>query len=216
MVDQAHDFLIASGKLQALCYKEEIESALRTPGMGGFELLALYDFPGQGTALVGVLDALWDPKGYITAEEFRRFCSSTVPLARLPRRVFTTDETLDAAIEVAHFGPKPLGKRIARHGSSRATTASPSRRAAAAARTIPVDNGARSARSRIPLRRRPLPPRGTGWSSAWKVPPIENDWDVWVYPPPAETSPPPGVTIAASARRPCPGGRSRPAGACCS
>ena len=67
MGDQAHDFLIASGKLQALCYKEEIESALRTPGMGGFQLLDLHDFPGQGTALVGVLDPFWDEKGYVTA-----------------------------------------------------------------------------------------------------------------------------------------------------
>ena len=66
MGDQAHDFLMASGKLQALCYKEEIESALRTPGFGGFQLLDLHDFPGQGTALVGVLDPFWDEKGYIT------------------------------------------------------------------------------------------------------------------------------------------------------
>ena len=58
MGDQAHDFLMASGKLQVLCYKEEIESALRTPGFGGFQLLGLQDFPGQGTALVGVLDAV--------------------------------------------------------------------------------------------------------------------------------------------------------------
>jgi beta-galactosidase/beta-glucuronidase len=59
----AKQFLFASGKLQALCYKEDIESALRTPGMGGFELLDLHDFPGQGTALVGVLDPFWDEKG---------------------------------------------------------------------------------------------------------------------------------------------------------
>ena len=57
---------LASGKLQTLCYKEDIESALRTPGMGGFELLDLHDFPGQGTALVGVLDPFWDGKGYVT------------------------------------------------------------------------------------------------------------------------------------------------------
>src|ERR1019366_7865673 len=55
----AKPFLLASGKLQTLCYKEDIESALRTPGMGGFELLDLHDFPGQGTALVGVLDPFW-------------------------------------------------------------------------------------------------------------------------------------------------------------
>ena len=84
-------FLLASGKLQTLCYKEDIESALRTPGMGGFQLLDLHDFPGQGTALVGVLDPFWEAKGYVTAEEYRRFCDSTVPLARLTERVFTTD-----------------------------------------------------------------------------------------------------------------------------
>jgi hypothetical protein len=56
MLDLARDFLLASGRLQTLCYKEEIEAALRTPGFGGFQLLDLHDFPGQGTALVGVLD----------------------------------------------------------------------------------------------------------------------------------------------------------------
>ena len=121
---QAHEFLMASGKLQVLCYKEEIESALRTPGMGGFELLALYDFPGQGTALVGVLDALWNPKGYITAGEFRRFCNSTVPLARLPRRVFTTDQVLEVAFEVATSGPGRWSRHRSR-GSSWPMTARP-------------------------------------------------------------------------------------------
>ena len=67
----AKQFLLASGKLQTLCYKEDIESALRTPGMGGFELLDLHDFPGQGTALVGVLDPFWDDKGYVTAQEYQ-------------------------------------------------------------------------------------------------------------------------------------------------
>ena len=85
----AQKFLLASGRLQALCYKEDIESALRTPGMGGFELLDLHDFPGQGTALVGVLDPFWEEKGYITAKEYSRFCNATVPLARLSKRVFT-------------------------------------------------------------------------------------------------------------------------------
>ncbi|MGA2864720.1 MAG: discoidin domain-containing protein [Verrucomicrobiota bacterium] len=114
MLDQWRDFLRASGKLQALCYKEEIEAALRTPGIGGFELLDLHDFPGQGTALVGVLDAFWDGKGYITAAEYRRFCNATVPLARVLKRVWTTGETLSAEVELAHFGPGPLGKAVAR------------------------------------------------------------------------------------------------------
>lgn len=108
MAEQARDFLMASGKLQALCYKAEIEKDLRTPGLGGFQLLGLQDFPGQGTALVGVVDAFWQSKGYITAKEFSRFCNATVPLARLPRFVFTNNENFEATIDLFHFGKTPL------------------------------------------------------------------------------------------------------------
>ena len=87
--------------------------------MGGFQLLDLHDFPGQGTALVGVLDPFWDSKGYVTAEAFRRFSGATVPLARLDRRVFTTAETLEADLEVAHFGQRAARGREARLAARR-------------------------------------------------------------------------------------------------
>lgn len=108
MIHLADSFLLASGKLQALCYKADIEAAFRTPDFGGFQLLGLYDFPGQGTALVGVLNALGEEKGYIFPEEYRRFCNTTVPLARLPKLIYTNNETLTASVEVAHFGERPL------------------------------------------------------------------------------------------------------------
>ena len=108
MYDQANDFLLASGKLQALCYKYEIEKTLRTPGYAGFQLLGLQDFPGQGTALVGVLNAFWKEKGYITAAAFSRFCNTTVPLASLPKFVFTNEEELEAKISIFHSGQAPL------------------------------------------------------------------------------------------------------------
>ncbi len=104
----ADSFLLASGKLQTLCYKADIEAALRTKGMAGFQLLDLHDFPGQGTALVGVLDAFWDEKGYVTPEEFRQFNDETVPLARLKKRTFKNTDTLSAKIEIAHFGKNTL------------------------------------------------------------------------------------------------------------
>ncbi len=104
----ADSFLLASGKLQALCYKADIEAALRTPGFAGFQLLDLHDFPGQGTALVGVLDPFWGEKGYISPEEYSQFCNSTVPLARLDKRVFWINEDIEAHIEVAHFGKEAL------------------------------------------------------------------------------------------------------------
>jgi hypothetical protein len=104
----ADSFLLASGKLQVLCYKADIEAALRTPGFGGFQLLDLHDFPGQGTALVGVLSPFWEDKGYVTGPEYRRFCNATVPLARFPKMVYLNSETLTVPVEIAHFGPAPL------------------------------------------------------------------------------------------------------------
>lgn len=108
MAHLADSFLLASGKLQALCYKADIEAALRTKDFGGFQLLCLSDFPGQGTALVGVLDAFWEEKGYIRPEEYRRFCNSTVPLLRLPKLIYTNQETVKGSLEVAHFEAAPL------------------------------------------------------------------------------------------------------------
>ncbi|GJM64394.1 sugar-binding domain-containing protein [Persicobacter diffluens] len=104
----AEKFLMASGKLQALCYKADIEAALRTPGFAGFQLLGLSDFSGQGTAPVGVLDAFWEEKGYIRPEEFRSFCQETVPLARFDQFVFKSGSPIKVKLEVAHFGEKVL------------------------------------------------------------------------------------------------------------
>ncbi|MDR6944056.1 sugar-binding domain-containing protein [Mucilaginibacter pocheonensis] len=108
LADYASDFLNASGNLQVLCYKADIEAALRTPGFGGFQLLGLYDFPGQGTALVGVLNAFWHEKGYVSQKEYSRFCNAVVPLARFPKMVYYNDETLRVPMEIAQFGPAPI------------------------------------------------------------------------------------------------------------
>jgi len=108
VLDQNKEFARASGRFQLACYKEEIEANLRTPGLNGFQLLDLHDYTGQGTALVGLLDPLWNNKGYTTPEEFREFCNTIVPLARLKQRVFTTAETLDVPVEVANFSATAL------------------------------------------------------------------------------------------------------------
>ena len=105
-----HAFAAASASFQLACYKEEVEAALRTPGLGGFQLLDLHDYTGQGTALVGLLDPFWKPKGRLTPEIFRSFCSDLVPLARLKRRIFTTQDTLVAGLEAANFSAAPLAR----------------------------------------------------------------------------------------------------------
>ena len=106
---RADDFLYASGKLQTLCYKYEIERHLRTPKYSGFQLLALNDYSGQGSALVGLTDVFYDDKGYVTSSEFREFCSDIVPLARIKKFTYTTDECFTADLLLSWYGQKPYG-----------------------------------------------------------------------------------------------------------
>src|SRR5208337_3270536 len=88
MLDLAPSFVQATGRHAALLYKEEIEVLLRTPGYAGFSLLDLHDYPGQGTALVGILDPFWDSKGFVTPEVHRQYSGQTVPLLRMKKRTY--------------------------------------------------------------------------------------------------------------------------------
>ncbi len=113
MIDQAHDFMMASGKWSALLYRADIEMNLRTPEWGGFQLLDLQDYPGQGSAYVGILDAFMESKGLITPEEWRRFCSEVVPLFCTEKFCWTNDEALTGEIEIANYSESDLsGKQL--------------------------------------------------------------------------------------------------------
>ena len=68
----------------------------------------MHDFPGQGTALVGLLDAFWDSKGIISAEDFRNFCSPVVPLTRFPKAVYTNNELFEATVEIANYAASDI------------------------------------------------------------------------------------------------------------
>lgn len=96
-------FLRSSGKFAALLYKEEIERAMKTKYFSGFQLLDLHDFPGQGTALIGILDAFWDSKGLVTPAEHRMYCQPAVPLLRFPKATYRNNETFSAQAETANF-----------------------------------------------------------------------------------------------------------------
>ena len=104
----AADFCLASGRLMAINYREEMEEAVRTPGFGGFQLLDIQDFPGQGTALVGILNAFMESKGFITPEKWRMSCSPTVLLARFPQYTYTSGDRFSAEIQVAHYGAEDV------------------------------------------------------------------------------------------------------------
>lgn len=183
MADQARDFLSASGRLQALCYKEEIESAMRTEGFGGFHLLGLTDFPGQGTALVGVLNPFWESKGYTTPEGFSRFCGPTVPLARLSRRVWSTEDEQPINIQVAHFGPEPLTAKV-RWMLRDQQENLVSEGIIADEAQIEIGNRTRLGPVTIPpgLVTAPARLRLVVEIDAGEGGTFENDWDVWVYP----------------------------------
>lgn len=103
MESRGHEFLMASGKLQALCYKYEMERILRTPKYAGFQILSLNDYTGQGSALVGLTDPFYADKGYITAPEFREFCSQIVPLAKFPKFTYSNKETFEADLLLNQF-----------------------------------------------------------------------------------------------------------------
>lgn len=108
LLPMAKAYHLASGKLQTLCYKFEIEAALRSRSLAGFQLLGLQDFPGQGTAPVGALDAFWEPKSYVDAAEYREFCGDTVLLAAMDRMVFQEGDSLEAELLCSHFGAQDL------------------------------------------------------------------------------------------------------------
>lgn len=92
-----------SGRLAVECYKEELEAAFRSRKLAGFQLLDLQDFSGQGTALVGVLDAFMDSKGLVSPEEWRTFCSDAVLLARFPKYNYAGGETFKAHAELTWY-----------------------------------------------------------------------------------------------------------------
>jgi hypothetical protein len=112
MLDQDLDFQKASGAWAALCYKAEMEAAIRTKGFGGFQLLDLQDYPGQGTALVGILDAFMDSKHVVSQKEWLQSCNDVVLLLEFPKYVYTNKEAFQAKLEVANYSNKDLNQEV--------------------------------------------------------------------------------------------------------
>lgn len=113
LLGQNERFVRCSGENQLRLYKEDLEATLRTPQIEGFELLDLHDYLGQGTALVGFLDAFWEKKTGIDPARFRCFCGQTVLLARCPSYVWRNTEQAVIGLEVCHYGQTALtGARV--------------------------------------------------------------------------------------------------------
>ena len=110
MAHLADSFFKASGALAVICYREDIESAIRTPDFGGFQVLDLQDFPGQGTALVGILDSYLNSKGLISPEKWREFCNDVVPLLRHKSFTWTTDQVFTTKANIANYSAGDIDK----------------------------------------------------------------------------------------------------------
>lgn len=191
MESRSHDFLMAAGKLQALCYKAEIERTLRTPKYAGFQLLSLNDYSGQGTALVGVTDVFFEDKGYMTAPEFREFCSPIVPLAKIKKFTYTNKETFEADVELSQFSDKEL-KNVApywviykapqKQGDVMLLNMeAPVAFGDLPARDLPVGGNLDLGKISVPLDKITKPTKLTLYVT---IPGTEarNHWDFWVYP----------------------------------
>ena len=98
-------FFRCAGKLAIDCYRREIEAFLRTSELSGFQLLDLQDFTGQGTALVGVLNAFMESKGLISPKEWQQFCASTVVLGEFLEFVLADGEEVHFNVRVSECDP---------------------------------------------------------------------------------------------------------------
>ncbi len=187
VLDRNHEFAWASGKFQTLTYKLELETNLRTPGLDGFQMLDLHDYLGQGTALVGVVDAMWQPKSYVTGAEFARFAGPVVPLARLSKRIFQTGEKLESDTELYNFGEKALTAAVP-YWRIETLEGKVVEQGEWPARDLPIGKNLPLGHVSVDTAKLAAPQeyklvvgiRGTK---------AENDWHLWVYPAPTAADP---------------------------
>ncbi|MEA4937590.1 MAG: glycoside hydrolase family 2 TIM barrel-domain containing protein [Paludibacter sp.] len=179
LLQKAESYLQSSGKLAAILYKEEVERALKTPGISGFQLLDLHDFPGQGTALVGLLNAFWESKGVIEDTTFREFCAPVVPLLRFKKASYYNNETFSADIEVSNYGKEKInnkkiswiirqGQQIIKSGSCDVRSLLWGHNSNIGKIEVPLNEIDKAAQLQIEL--------------IIENTPFKNNWNIWVYP----------------------------------
>lgn len=176
----------ASGSLQTILYKALIETFYRTSSCAGFQMLSMTDYPGQGEALVGWLDAFWDSKGIVTPDEFRCYSNSVVPVARFKDYVWTNDEIFSAHIQVANYGKETLHAPVVWM-----ITSEPGRLIASGEMEAVIEQGKLNDVGSVQYALNPITEAGKyRLAVTVKGQPYHNQWDFWVYPPviPSESS----------------------------
>lgn len=115
MPDQADDFFECSGKLSVQCYKEELEGFHRSRYSAGYQILDIQDFSGQGTALVGILDAFMDNKGHVSKEEWNGFCSDAVILAQFDTYILQAGDPFEMDLALSYYNQQTKLKHASVH-----------------------------------------------------------------------------------------------------
>lgn len=192
MLGQSRDFQRASARFQLLLYKAEHEAFRRTAACAGYQLLMLNDFTGQSEALVGVLDPFWDSKGVVLPAEVREWNAPTVPLARFDRYVWTTDDTLEAAIQVSHYGNADIHGAVARWSLS-SGEGPPFAEGSLLPCDLPTGALTDLGRVSIPLAGLDAPAELVLRVSLGEA---SNAWSIWLYPAHDDAPDPASITIA--------------------
>ncbi len=170
-------YVEASGELSRIGYREEIEAAMRTKELSGISLLGLQDFPGQGTALVGMLNSHLQPKPFPFArpEAFRAFFRDRLPLVLLPKYTFAAEEILIADVLVANYGREDIQGSLEYELKGEGVTLT----GALTEKLCPMGELTQAGTLEIPLNSIKKPTR---LNLAVTIGNLVNTYPVWVYP----------------------------------
>ncbi|MFJ5779801.1 carbohydrate-binding protein [Streptomyces sp. NPDC093094] len=205
--DMTHKFALVSARVSALGYKADMETSLRTPGLAGYQLLSIQDFPGQRTALVGILDCFMKERsGGLPNPVYKGFNNDVSLMARLDTYVYGSNETLKPVITIANYGPRTLprariewtlgpetesldGSRVTTrkgpvHASGSFTVHRLGQGTVTDVRTLAITLSGITRATKMVLRL-----AGTEGFTG------ENFYSIWVYPGQAAATPPPGVLV---------------------
>jgi hypothetical protein len=178
LLDRADDYLKATGKFAAILYKEEIERAIKSDGLSGYQLLDLHDFPGQGTALVGLLDAFWDNKGVISSTEYRQFSAPVVPFANFPKAVYLNNEEFKAILAVSNYSDKKMMDNVI---SWELTSSGGDFKKSGKVEVSELNIGANPELGQISCSIKEIK-KAEQLKLKVEIDEYSNSWDVWVYP----------------------------------
>jgi len=108
LLERCSEFHRASATSSQEFYQMSMERMLATPGLAGFQLLGILDFPGQGTSPAGLVDVFNDIKPGVDPERFRESCSDVTVLAMFGKSTWTSDADFEAEVRVPNFGRTDL------------------------------------------------------------------------------------------------------------